>query len=187
MADPQRIDQIVAAIAALSAAEQRQLLRRLRVSGLLPSEELMVDRNRLATAPAVRKGAASVTGPERDLQQREAAQPKATAPRDGAAPLPLRMAGHATPDGSRTPAGKVVLGAPSPANAAPEPHGMAPLPGQAPERPIVIILIYSPKMPSDFIAKALFKLPPAFRVTIVLCGAVMIHLTIGTYHTFGKI
>ena len=139
MADPQRIDQIVAAIAALSAAEQRQLLRRLRVSGLLPSEELMVDRNRLATAPAVRKGAAGATGPERDLQQREAAQPKATAPRDGAAPLPLRMAGHATPDGSRTPAGKVVLGAPSPANAAPEPHGMAPLPGQAPERPIVII------------------------------------------------
>ncbi|PAV76255.1 hypothetical protein WR25_02174 [Diploscapter pachys] len=41
-------------------------------------------------------------------------------------------------------------------------------------------------MPSDFIAKALFKLPPAFRVTIVLCGAVMIHLTIGTYHTFGN-
>ncbi len=143
MADAQRIDQIVAAIAALSAAEQRQLLRRLRVSGLLPPAELMVDRNRLAMAPAVRKGPAAAppgtTRPGSDPQQRNAVQPQATELRDAAAPLPLRMAGHATPDGSRTPAGKVVLGAPSPASAAPEPHGMAPLPGQAPERPIVII------------------------------------------------
>ena len=142
MADAQRIDQIVAAIAALSAPEQRQLLRRLRVSGLLPPEEIAIDRNRLAMAPAVRKGPVTASGlarSENDARQHSAAPSKTTEPREAAAPVPLRMAGQATPGGSRTPTGKVVLGAPSPAAAPTEPHGMAPLPGQAPERPIVII------------------------------------------------
>ena len=143
MADAQSIDQIVAAIAALSAPEQRQLLRRLRVSGLLPPEEIAVDRNRLAMAPAVRKGSAAASGmarPENDSRQHSSAPSRATEPRgDAAALVPLRMAGQATQGGSRTPAGKVVLGAPSPAAAPTEPHSMAPLPGQAPERPIVII------------------------------------------------
>ncbi len=113
MNDSQSIDQIVAAIAALSAPEQRQLLRRLRVSGLLPVEEIVVDRNRLATAPAVRKGPASAppdaARPANAPRQRNAAPPKATEPRDAAALVPLRMAGQAAPSGSRPPTGKVVL------------------------------------------------------------------------------
>ncbi|CAJ0960533.1 unnamed protein product, partial [Mesorhabditis belari] len=38
----------------------------------------------------------------------------------------------------------------------------------------------------DLISKFLFKLSPFFRVTIVLSGAILIHLTLGTYHTFGN-
>jgi ribonuclease HI len=129
MADPSAIEEIVAAIAALSAAEQRQLLRRLRVSGLLPPAESAADRDRLALAPAVRKAAAPPSQPR---------TPPLPEPRAAGVVVPLRMASPATASGSRTPAGKVVLGAPVPV-AAPEPHGMAPLPGQAPERPIVII------------------------------------------------
>lgn len=145
MADSQHIDRIVAAIAALSAAEQRQLIRRLRVSGLLAAEELAVDRNRLAVAPAVGKGVAPpapAAGDRKAPTPREpAAQPAGAEPRDGAgAILPLRMASHTTATGSRAPAGKVVLGAPLPAGEpSPEPHAMAPLPGQAPERPIGIV------------------------------------------------
>ena len=41
-------------------------------------------------------------------------------------------------------------------------------------------------MPPDFAALCLTKFPPLARVIIVLCGAVIIHLTIGTYHTYGS-
>ncbi|CAD6186860.1 unnamed protein product [Caenorhabditis auriculariae] len=38
----------------------------------------------------------------------------------------------------------------------------------------------------DPIAVLIFKLPPLWRLIVVLTGAVLIHLTIGTYHTFGN-
>uniref|UniRef100_A0A0N5ABN9 MFS domain-containing protein n=1 Tax=Syphacia muris TaxID=451379 RepID=A0A0N5ABN9_9BILA len=41
-------------------------------------------------------------------------------------------------------------------------------------------------MQPDFVATALLRLKPLNRVAVVLCGAVIIHLTIGTYHTYGN-
>ncbi|PIO55112.1 hypothetical protein TELCIR_23505 [Teladorsagia circumcincta] len=38
----------------------------------------------------------------------------------------------------------------------------------------------------DVISRTIFKLPPLSRVIVVLTGAVLIHLSIGTYHTFGN-
>jgi len=137
MTEASAVEQIAAAIAALTPAEQRQLLRRLRVSGLLPPEEVTVDRDRLARAPAVRRGAPAPAEPA--VAPSSALRKETVAPANAGAVVPLRMAGGDTAGGSRTPAGKVVLGAPSTAPAATEPHGMAPLPGQAPERPIGII------------------------------------------------
>ncbi|CAJ0570059.1 unnamed protein product, partial [Mesorhabditis spiculigera] len=39
---------------------------------------------------------------------------------------------------------------------------------------------------NDLVARLLFRLSPFLRVTIVLSGAVLVHLTLGTYHTFGN-
>lgn len=38
----------------------------------------------------------------------------------------------------------------------------------------------------DPIAVFLLKFSPLARLTIVIFGAVLIHLSLGTYHTFGK-
>ncbi|CAJ0590220.1 unnamed protein product [Cylicocyclus nassatus] len=38
----------------------------------------------------------------------------------------------------------------------------------------------------DPVGRLIFKLPPLARIITVLTGAVLIHLTIGTYHTFGN-
>lgn len=135
MTEASAVEQIAAAIAALTPAEQRQLLRRLRVSGLLPPEEVTVDRDRLARAPAVRRSAPA----EPVVAVASTPRKETIAPANAGTIVPLRMAGGDAAGGSRTPAGKVVLGAPTAAPVAAEPHGMAPLPGQAPERPIGII------------------------------------------------
>lgn len=43
------------------------------------------------------------------------------------------------------------------------------------------------KMPSsDMVAVWLVRLNPLARITIVISGAVLIHLSLGTYHTFGN-
>lgn len=39
---------------------------------------------------------------------------------------------------------------------------------------------------TDVISRLIFSLPPLARLVLVLTGSVLIHLTIGTYHTFGK-
>ncbi|MFH4976634.1 hypothetical protein AB6A40_003343 [Gnathostoma spinigerum] len=41
-------------------------------------------------------------------------------------------------------------------------------------------------MPADPVANILLRLSPLARVIIVLSGAVLIHLSLGTYHTFGN-
>ncbi|WKY12148.1 hypothetical protein Q1695_003603 [Nippostrongylus brasiliensis] len=38
----------------------------------------------------------------------------------------------------------------------------------------------------DVISRLIFRLPPLTRLVVVVTGAVLIHLTIGTYHTFGN-
>ncbi|MCO5211588.1 MAG: hypothetical protein M9936_18000 [Caldilinea sp.] len=149
MADAARIQTIVEAISRLSPAERRNLVRRLRVSGLLAADELTTDRQRLSVAPAlgvtplpVAPVAAQVAPPS--------VAPPSVAPPPVASPGPqspsasavrLRMA--TPPTGSDMPAvsGRVVLGSPQHEEAPDlDPHDMAPLPGRAPERPIVIAL-----------------------------------------------
>lgn len=39
----------------------------------------------------------------------------------------------------------------------------------------------------DPVAEFLTKLPQNTRICIVITGAVLIHLSLGTYHTFGKV
>ncbi|GIV76792.1 reverse transcriptase-like protein [Litorilinea aerophila] len=114
----QTLEALVEAIAGLTPDQRRRLQRRLRLSGLWEPEELLTDRNRLAVAPA--------------LARRPGARPsRRTTP----TPLP------ATSDTEyQSPvSGKVVRGAPTEVDGAVEPHAMPPLPGQAPEQPIVII------------------------------------------------
>jgi ribonuclease HI len=120
------LDEIVDLVRSLGPAERQILLRRLRVSGLLPPEETITDRNRLQVAPAL--------GPVRR-------KPSAPTPGSGqnasSTGLRLRMAGS-PPERGATP-GRVVIGPPDKDASEPAPHDMAPLPGRAPERPIVLI------------------------------------------------
>ncbi|CAK5016132.1 unnamed protein product [Meloidogyne enterolobii] len=44
----------------------------------------------------------------------------------------------------------------------------------------------SPSSSTDPMAKLLTRLRSRTRISLVIFGAVMIHLTIGTYHTFGN-
>jgi ribonuclease HI len=104
-------------------------VRRLRVSGLLPLEEMITDRNRLQVAPAL--------GPVRRKPLGSTPAGKSSGGAGAsAAGVRLRMAGSQTENGAP---GRVVIGAPDPEAAEPTPHDMAPLPGRAPERPIVLI------------------------------------------------
>ena len=115
---------MVAQMADLSPTSRRLLLRYLRVSGLLVSEQLITDRNRLQKAPALGVAAA------KRQQERHA-----NAAVDSRPPIvPLRIAGKGSTSG-----GRAVLGAPDKNLQHSTPHRMAPLPGQAPEEPIGII------------------------------------------------
>lgn len=39
----------------------------------------------------------------------------------------------------------------------------------------------------DLVAEALVRLPQKYRLIFIITGAVLIHLSLGTYHTFGNI
>jgi ribonuclease HI len=130
--------EILDAVSRLTMEQRRQLQRRLRTSGLLGPEELLTDRNRLQVAPALGMQAARVLRRRQRASTRAAARfIPAEAPATAATSTPA-VAAQAPPEGYRSPvSGKTVVGAP---DAAPlEPHAMAPLPGQAPEQPIVVI------------------------------------------------
>ena len=139
MANATRIQMIVEAISRLSPAARRDLVRRLRVSGLLAPDELATDRQRLSVAPAlgVTPQPRSSVAARANLQQLpplELQPPSSSAVR-------LRMA--PPPSGSDAPAvsGRIVIGSPQYDEVVElDPHDMAPLPGRAPERPIVIAL-----------------------------------------------
>jgi ribonuclease HI len=127
------LNALVEAVQQLTPAQRRRLLRRLRTSGLLDSDELLTDRERLQVAPAL--GLQAKRRIRRASQKPRPARPvlvSAQPPRDPqpdpASTEPYRSAVS----------GKVVKGAPT-TSAPLEPHGMAPLPGQAPEQPIVVI------------------------------------------------
>ncbi len=149
------LNALVEAVQLLTPDQRRRLVRRLRTSGLLDTDELLTDRERLRIAPAL------------GLQARRRMRRAAQKPRVSGAVLVPAQAPQAQPDQSSSPqlpssqstpshlsplqidpsqaepyrsavSGKVVRGAPTTSTPL-EPHGMAPLPGQAPEQPIVVI------------------------------------------------
>ena len=162
MASERELEQIVELVRRLAPQERRQLLQRLRVSGLLPAETAGTDQNRLTKATALGKrgstpaaggpapGTSAKSATKTSTQRGQAGQlppssqpsnqpqPKdADRPGSGvSAPLPLRFAGVNDAQGRRA-GGKVVIGVPAEKDS--DPHAMPPLPGQAPEQPIGII------------------------------------------------
>lgn len=122
------IETIVEQIRQLSPAQRRILLRRLAVSGLLPGEEPVADRRRLSVAPAL--GVVAMQPPSPPLPARTSAPTRA----------PLRVTPPPASDAQPAIRGHVVFGAPDSEAIESPPHQMAPLPGQAPEEAIVIIL-----------------------------------------------
>lgn len=121
------------AIQQLTPSQRRRLMRRLRTSGLLEIDEPLTDRDRMQIAPAL--GLQARRKVRRVAQKGRPSGPvlvPANPPReeqnDGASAEPYRSAVS----------GKVVVGSPS-STVPLEPHAMAPLPGQAPEQPIVVI------------------------------------------------
>jgi ribonuclease HI len=163
MTSDRDLEQIVELVRGLSPQQRRQLVQRLRVSGLLPPQTAATDRNPLAKAPALgrrtsKAAAAAIkpvrtdSGPGRAAHEQAAPQPLSetaqkppAAPKDAdrapgtatPAPLTLRFAGVSDAQGRRA-GGKVVIGVPAGAGEA-DPHAMPPLPGQAPEQPIGLI------------------------------------------------
>jgi len=131
MPDATMVDAIVDSIRGLTPAQRRTLARRLRVSGLLQFDDLSTDQRRMSVAPAL--------GGMRAAKADVAPMPPPVSAAQALPRAPLRMAAPRDANHQPTVSGHVVLGAPSgAANAAP--HQMAPLPGQAPEAPIVVIL-----------------------------------------------
>ena len=128
---------LVEAVQQLTPAQRRRLLRRLRTSGLLDRDELLTDRERLQVAPAL--------GLQAKRRMRRASQKPRSA---GPVLVPAQPSRDPQPDSDSDPdraepyrsavSGKVVKGAPT-TSAPLQPHEMAPLPGQAPEQPIVVI------------------------------------------------
>ena len=121
---------ILEAIQGLLPAQRRSLVRRLRAAGLLDTDELLSDRNRLRVAPALGLSARRV----RRRAEGGGRLPHATAPNF----IPPKTE-PLKPDAYRSAvSGKVVVGAPQ-SDAPVEPHVMSPLPGQAPEQSIGVI------------------------------------------------
>jgi ribonuclease HI len=131
------IEAIIASIQQLTPEQRRQLQRRLRVSGLFVPEDAVTDQHRLRVAPAL-----GLQHPPQRAQADHApsgailVKPEPKQANDGtarpapSAPIPI----YHSPV-----SGKVVVNRPT-ANPSPDdPHTMAPLPGQAPEQPVVII------------------------------------------------
>lgn len=137
MSEAARLESIIEEIRQLTPAGRRRLLRYLRVAGLLEREELLTDRNRLRVAPALGLPRAAPT--PNNKAGRSEPHSRATS----------RTPGRGRDNGERTQiSGRVVIGAPPSGEEQLDPHFMAPLPGQAPERPIVIRL----NMPSTVTA-----------------------------------
>ena len=147
------VQAVLAAIRQLSPDARRRLQRRLRVSGLLVQDELLTDQNRLRVAPALgeaaarRQRAAGARGTRarvatEDVRDEPSPTPSPTAPSaagrqantgDRAETAPAEPAHYESPI-----RGKVVVGGLGGQTDA-DPNVMSPVPGQAPEQPIVVI------------------------------------------------
>ena len=126
------------AIQQLSPEQRRRLMRRLRTSGLLESDELLTDREPLRVALSL--GVDAQARVRRASQKSRASGPKlvpANPPAESRSQSTHLVTAKSEPYRSAV-SGKVVKGAPT-KNAQLEPHEMAALPGQAPEKPIVVI------------------------------------------------
>jgi len=129
-----RLLSIVESIRALTPPQRRRLLRRLRVSGLLEPMECLTDRGRLQIAPALAYQRTPLQPETPDVPPPPAStlvRPEADEPDE--ADRASVQADYRTPV-----SGKAVVGSPA-EKSSDSPHEMAPLPGQAPEQPIVII------------------------------------------------
>jgi len=146
--EPLSLSAIVDAIEELTPEQRRQLQRRLYAGGLFVPDVLLTDQNRLAAAPALG---------DNFLQQRArrtVALRAQRAPANKSAPATKSesssFVSHLMPRTSpsidpnapyRSPvSGTVVLGTPDLKSQESDPHLMPPLPGQAPERPIRMII-----------------------------------------------
>jgi ribonuclease HI len=128
-----KIEELVEEIRGLEPAQRHQLLRRLRINGLLSPLEAVADRRRLEVAPAVsrsRTGAGSGFVSPADPQEPAS---HASGTLDTAeVPDTTEVEGYRSPVSGRS-----VVGSPK---AGEDTSGeMAPLPGRAPERPIRIV------------------------------------------------
>ena len=139
------LNQILAQIEALSPNDRRRLQRRLHATGIFVPEELLSDRSKLERATSVRPGNANAETPAAaplpDAAPAESVSAPQNTPRRApevadAPPTPTRNFISAAP---RNGGGKVVIGAPKPAQQQENPHQMAPLPGQPPQGAIAIV------------------------------------------------
>lgn len=134
---PSKLTTIFEMIRGLTPGERRQLLRRLQASGLLDRDELLTDQNRLDIAPALGHQAVQSDVQDKVWVENESAVEPAAAPTVESVE---EMVDELAPGEEYRSAvsGKVVMGPPSDADAE-DPHAMRPVPGQAPEQPIVVI------------------------------------------------
>lgn len=138
MDEEARLNALAEAFQQLLPEQRRRLLRRLRTSGLLENDELLTDRNPLRVAPAL--GLEAQQRVRRSTAKPRPAGPKlipAHPPADDPSPQERPLVPKSEPYRSAV-SGKVIKGAPN-NDLLLEPHSMAPLPGQAPEQPIVVI------------------------------------------------
>lgn len=133
---------IIDAIEQLTPGQRRQLQRRLYAGGLFVPDILLTDQKRLATAPALgdnfleqraRRSTAPIGKNETASKSASSSFVSKTAPRTTPSADP--NAPYSSPI-----SGTIVLGTPEVKVEESDPHLMPPLPGQAPERPIVIII-----------------------------------------------
>ena len=134
---PSKLAVIFDMIQQLAPGERRQLLRRLHASGLLERENLLTDQNPLDVAPAL--GQDFVRQLDTNAPAHESALELESDPNMVGSEDDSLADEHASLDPYRSAvSGKVVVGPPSDVDEE-DPYAMRPVPGQAPEEPIVII------------------------------------------------
>ncbi len=141
---PSSLLAIIDEIEQLTPAQRRQLQRRLYAVGLFVPETLLTDQDRLASAPALgneflRRQARFVRAQNRKGLTHP---PLTQTTKPEAAPVtPPLLGERGVIAPYRSPiSGTIVMGAPENRPQEADPHLMPPLPGQAPERPIGVIV-----------------------------------------------
>lgn len=131
---PSQLSAILASIQQLSPGERRLLQRRLYASGLLEPDELLTDQDRLAVAPALGTGIEQWrTDASTTVKAPEMPETAILPPVNDALDLDEEADEYRS-----AVSGKVVMGPPTDI-VADDPHAMRPVPGQAPDQPIVVV------------------------------------------------